>query len=55
MRMHNTGISMKSSYYVPEERKNAVHEWSNTVTYAKETPDGWVRIDGDEFVDESDF
>ena len=49
------GISMTSSFYVPADRKYAVHEWSHAVTYAKESPDGWVRIDSDEFADESDF
>jgi len=49
------GISMKSSWYVPSQRKTTVHEWTHAVTYARESPDGWVRIDGDEIVDESDF
>lgn len=49
------GMSMNNSWYIPKEQKTIVYEWSHAVTYARKSPDGWVRIDADEFVDESDF
>ena len=54
------GFSMNSSWYGTLNEKNNMHIWDDEAIlknppFTREFPDGWIRIDGDEFITKTNY